>query len=144
MLLIAGGAHHAHLFPLLPALIVLTILLCVSWRRRSRGGHAHSFATDAMNEAHGAMAGAAQRCAPWSRGGGFGGAATGNSAFDEWRAGELARLEAERRKLEEAQREFYEFVESVRQAKDREEFEGFMNARNRPASGGSGAQGPAA
>ena len=54
---------------------------------------------------------------------------TGNAAFDEWRESELARLEAERRKLEEAHREFAEFVESVRRAKDREEFERFMNER---------------
>ena len=43
--------------------------------------------------------------------------------------GELARLEAERHKLEEAHREFAEFVENLRKAKDREEFERFMNAR---------------
>ena len=42
-------------------------------------------------------------------------------------AAELARLEEERRKLEEAHREFAEFVENVRRAKDREEFERFMN-----------------
>jgi hypothetical protein len=54
---------------------------------------------------------------------------TGNAAFDEWREGELARLEAERRKLEEAHREFAEFVANVRRAKDREEFERFMNER---------------
>jgi hypothetical protein len=141
MLLIAGGAHHAHLFPLLPALIVLAIVLCVSWRRGRRGGEARSFASEAMNEAPGAMAGAANRGAPWSRGGGFSGAPTGNSAFDEWRANELARLDEERRKLEDAQREFAEFAERVRKAKDREEFERFMSARGRPAPD---PQGPAA
>ena len=57
------------------------------------------------------------------------GPGTGNAAFDEWREGELARLEAERRKLEEAHREFAEFVDNVRRAKDREEFERFMNER---------------
>jgi hypothetical protein len=54
---------------------------------------------------------------------------SGNSAFDSWRQAELARLEEERRKLEEAHREFAEFVENVRRAKDREEFERFMNER---------------
>jgi signal transduction histidine kinase len=47
---------------------------------------------------------------------------SGNSAFDGWREGELARLEEERRKLEAAEREFADYIESLRQAKDREEF----------------------
>lgn len=60
---------------------------------------------------------------------------TGNAAFDEWRDGELARLEEERRKLEAAEREFAEHIESLRRAKDREEFEAFMRARGgKPAA----------
>ncbi len=119
--------------------IGLAILGYKFWQRKSGGEDLQSFATGKWNEARSAMAGAScfGSSAPWGRGG----ASTGNSAFDEWRAGELARLEAERRKLEEAHREFAEFVESVRKAKDREEFERFMNARNRPAPG---PQGPAA
>lgn len=59
---------------------------------------------------------------------------TGNAAFDEWRDGELARLEAERRKLEAAEREFADHIESLRRAKDREEFDAFMRSRrDRPA-----------
>ena len=54
---------------------------------------------------------------------------TGNSAFDEWRAGELARLEEERRKLEQAEREFAAHIEELRRARDREEFERFMATR---------------
>jgi hypothetical protein len=54
---------------------------------------------------------------------------TGNHAFDEWRAAELARLEEERRKLEDAEREFTEHIEELRRARDREEFERFMQAR---------------
>lgn len=68
---------------------------------------------------------------------GFGGApwqwkpgSTGNLAFDEWREAELARLEAEREKLRAAEQEFSTFVENLRRAKDREEFERFMNQRN--------------
>ena len=119
--------------------IGLAILGYKFWQRRSGGEDLQSFATGKWNEARSAMAGASWcgASAPWGRSG----ASTGNSAFDEWRAGELARLEAERRKLEEAHREFSEFVENVRKAKDREEFERFMNARNRPESG---PQGPAA
>jgi len=48
---------------------------------------------------------------------------TGNRAFDEWRAFELARLEEERQKLVAAEHEFAEFMENLRHARDREEFE---------------------
>ncbi len=61
--------------------------------------------------------------------GGFGVNRTGNAAFDEWRKAEIERLEAERRKLEEAQREFAEFADEARRARDREEFERFMARR---------------
>jgi len=88
--------------------------------------------------------------ANWARGGerwgfaarnwaasGFGMASTGNRAFDEWRASELARLEEERQKLVAAEREFAEFMENLRHARDREEFERFMDAyRNRQAPSG--------
>ena len=57
-------------------------------------------------------------------------ASTGNLAFDEWREAELARLEAERERLRAAEQEFSTFVENLRRAKDREEFERFMNQRN--------------
>ena len=46
---------------------------------------------------------------------------------------EAVRLEEERRKLEEAEREFAVHIEELRRARDREEFERFMKARhNRP------------
>jgi hypothetical protein len=54
---------------------------------------------------------------------------SGNAAFDEWRATELARLEEERQKLVAAEREFGDFMENLRRAKDREEFDRFMTAR---------------
>ena len=54
---------------------------------------------------------------------------SGNLAFDDWREAELARLEEERQKLLAAEREFADFMENLRRAKDREEFERFMNAR---------------
>ena len=81
--------------------------------------------------------------AQWSRGGfapnryGFGAGAgsTGNRAFDEWRAGELARLEEEYQRLAAAEREFAEFMDNLRRARDREEFERFMNTRRRRQEG---------
>ncbi|BBU60961.1 hypothetical protein MSC49_08960 [Methylosinus sp. C49] len=54
---------------------------------------------------------------------------SGNVAFDDWRESELARLEEERRKLAEAEREFAEHIEELRRARDRAEFESFMRAR---------------
>ncbi len=131
--------------------IGLAILGYKFWQRRSGGEDLQTFAAGKWSEMRNSAAAAAwskaarsYSCGPWSRSGGLGAASTGNSAFDEWKATELARLEAERRKLEEAHREFAEFVENVRKAKDREEFESFMNARNRPAPGAPDRQGPAA
>ncbi|MGD1016189.1 MAG: DUF2852 domain-containing protein [Roseiarcus sp.] len=71
-------------------------------------------------------------CGAWRQDDAFYGASTDTSAFDEWKAAELDRLEAERHKREEAHREFAEFVDNLRKSKDREEFERFMNARHQP------------
>jgi hypothetical protein len=54
---------------------------------------------------------------------------TGNVAFDDWRSSELERLEEEYRKLVAAERDFAEFMDNLRRARDREEFERFMNER---------------
>ena len=57
---------------------------------------------------------------------------SGNVAFDDWRETEMARLNEERRKLSEMEREFDDYQRELRRAKDREEFESFL--RNRRAS----------
>ena len=49
---------------------------------------------------------------------------SGNRAFDEYRAETL-------RRLEEEQREFREYLERLRQAKDKAEFDQFMAERRR-------------
>ena len=49
---------------------------------------------------------------------------SGNRAFDEYRDDML-------RKLEEEQREFRDFLERLRQAKDKQEFDQFMDERRR-------------
>lgn len=54
---------------------------------------------------------------------------SGNTAFDEWRTAELDRLEEERRKLEAAERDFTDYIANLRRARDREEFDRFMNER---------------
>ena len=52
---------------------------------------------------------------------------SGNRAFDEYRSETL-------RRLEEEQREFREFLDRLRMAKDKAEFDQFMaDRRNRPA-----------
>jgi hypothetical protein len=54
---------------------------------------------------------------------------TGNAAFDDYRRAELDRLEAQRRALAEESRAFAEFVEELKRAKDREQFDAFMAKR---------------
>jgi Protein of unknown function (DUF2852) len=62
---------------------------------------------------------------PWSPWG-FAPSSSGNRAFDEYRTETL-------RRLEEEQREFREFLERLRLAKDKTEFDQFMaERRNRP------------
>jgi hypothetical protein len=73
--------------------------------------------------------------------GGFGQRPTGNSAFDDWRTAELTRLEEERQKLVQAERDFAEHLDKLRRARDREEFDRFMNER-RAAQQNPGEQGP--
>ncbi len=66
----------------------------------------------------------------WGRGGqwGRGFRPSGNRAFDEYREETLRRLEDE-------EREFEDFLERLRQAKDKSEFDQFMaDRRNRPAT----------
>lgn len=93
--------------------------------------------------------GSAERAAPWAgfrmpdfsgwrsqassygfSGGGFTG--SGNAAFDAYKREQLQRLDDERRKLEDEQKAFRDFVEKVRRAKDQEEFDRFMSERNLP------------
>ena len=53
---------------------------------------------------------------------------TGNSAFDEYREETL-------RRLQEEQADFEGFMERLRKAKDKSEFDQFMNERRRPNQG---------
>jgi Protein of unknown function (DUF2852) len=73
--------------------------------------------------------------------GGFGGGpfrqGSGNMAFDDYRGAVLQRLEEERRKLDEEQRAFNDFVLKLRRAKDQEEFDRFMAERNGGATAGA-------
>ena len=54
---------------------------------------------------------------------------SGNAAFDAYKRETLKRLDEERRKLEDEQKSFRDFVERVRRAKDQDEFDRFMAER---------------
>jgi hypothetical protein len=56
------------------------------------------------------------------------GPSSGNRAFDEYRVQTL-------RRLEEEQREFMEFLDRLRMAKDKAEFDQFLAERRRPGNG---------
>ena len=58
---------------------------------------------------------------------------TGNAAFDDYKRTQLARLEEERRKLDEEQKAFGEYLSKLRKAKDQDEFDRFMAERGTPA-----------
>lgn len=57
-------------------------------------------------------------------------ARSGNSAFDDYRAAELKRLDEERRRLDEERRAFEQYVHDLRRARDKEEFDRFMSERD--------------
>ncbi|ANG98169.1 MULTISPECIES: DUF2852 domain-containing protein [Brucella] len=80
-----------------------------------------------VNEKTDSMFGSFRNCGK-SESFGFGGT-TGNAAFDDWRREELDRLAEERRKLEEARADFEAYAQELRRARDKEEFERFMNER---------------
>ncbi len=54
---------------------------------------------------------------------------SGNAAFDEYRDEQLRRLEEERARLDAEIDAFHEYMENLRKAKDREEFDRFMADR---------------
>lgn len=64
----------------------------------------------------------------WFNGGAGRGGSSGNRAFDEYRAETLKRLEEE-------QREFKEFLDRLRVAKDKAEFDEFLSERRRRSEG---------
>ena len=112
--------------------IGLAVLAFKYWQRKTGGADLQTVAAGAFENVRSTVSGfqsQTQRSwgpSPWARG--FT-SATGNAAFDEWKSAELSRLEAERRKLEDAHKEFADWLDTVRKAKDREEFDRFMNDR---------------
>ncbi|QXX75277.1 DUF2852 domain-containing protein [Methylovirgula sp. HY1] len=127
--------------------IGLAILLAKIWQKKSAyAGDLPSFVESKFREKWGQKMGRHWAC---RSSGDFAGRrwefragmrSSGNVAFDEWREAELARLEEERQKLLAAEREFGDFMDNLRRAKDREEFDRFMNARRNSGGQGSGPQ----
>ena len=125
--------------------IGLAILLAKIWQKKSAyAGDLPSFVESKFRETWGHKMGRHWGC---RSSGDFAGRrwefragmrSSGNVAFDEWREAELARLEEERQKLLAAEREFGDFMDNLRRAKDREEFDRFMNARRNAGGQGSG------
>jgi hypothetical protein len=62
------------------------------------------------------------------------GTSTGNAAFDAYKRSKLEELEAARKKLEDEQKAFAEYLTKLREAKDRDEFDRFMAEKNGPQS----------
>ncbi len=55
---------------------------------------------------------------------------TSNAAFNEYRSKEIERLQQERRRLDDEVNEFEDFLANLRHARDRQEFDRFMNERH--------------
>ena len=84
--------------------------------------------------------GASETAAPWSgfkkpdfsawkHNRHFGFTGTSNAAFDDYKRAALQRLEEERRRIEDEQRAFRDFVDKLRRATDQDEFDRFMAER---------------
>lgn len=106
----------------------LAMLAYIIWGDRLDG-----FKRDVNKATDGIFAGC-RRGADKAHRWGHSSARTGNVAFDDWRDKELERLAEERRKLDEALAEFDDYARELRRAKDQEEFDRFMAARNKPTT----------
>lgn len=114
--------------------IGLALLIYLKWSGRmfcSRHARWGAWNTPDGRSPDGSSGGRAARdeFRAWRRGNRWGRqAGSGNVAFDEYRDETL-------RKLDEEQREFRDFLDRLRAAKDRAEFDDFMaERRNRPAN----------
>jgi hypothetical protein len=91
----------------------LTILAYLIWSGRMRCWHSDN-PSDPQRRGFRKFFHATSRCGDWRRS-----TSSGNTAFDEYRNDTL-------RRLEEEQREFVEFLDRLRRARDRAEFDQFV------------------
>lgn len=105
--------------------IGLALLIYLKWSGRmfcSRSRYGQWYGADSRDARHAAR----EEWRAFKRRARWGGGSSGNVAFDEYREETL-------RKLDEEQREFRDFLDRLRAAKDRAEFDQFMaERRNRP------------
>lgn len=71
-----------------------------------------------------------QQAASYGFGGPGSSSGSGNAAFDAYKREQMQRIYEERRKLDDEQRAFRDFVDKVRRAKDQDEFDRYMAERN--------------
>ncbi|HEY6257621.1 MAG TPA: DUF2852 domain-containing protein [Xanthobacteraceae bacterium] len=105
----------------------LAILFFTLWGRRMScwSGHGYEHWPEKMERVRAKMERLHAKMERFGHGG-WAGPSSGNRAFDEYRSQTLQRLEEE-------QREFREFLQRLRMAKDKAEFDEFMaERRNRP------------
>jgi hypothetical protein len=95
----------------------LAVLLFLAWSGRMRSWRGEKFGRWQTPQGQ-----SSYNCGAWGR---REAPSSGNRAFDEYRAETL-------RRLEEEQREFVDYLERLRQAKDKAEFDQFMAERRRP------------
>ncbi|MCW2315168.1 hypothetical protein M2322_000702 [Rhodoblastus acidophilus] len=108
--------------------IGLAILFWKIWQAKSQySGDFGAFAQEKWGEfeQRAGLRGMARGFSEWPR-------SSGNAAFDDWRKAELERLAEERRKIFEAEKAFDDYLDGLRRAKDREDFERFMASRGKP------------
>jgi hypothetical protein len=108
-----------------PAALGLLAFLLWSGRMGCWGHHNHRF-EDKMDRMQAKMDRMREKAARW---GGWQPPSSGNRAFDEYREETL-------RRLEEEQKEFREFLDRLRHARDKAEFDQFMADRRRPRDEG--------
>lgn len=105
--------------------IGLALLIYLKWSGRmfcSRSRYGQWYGADSREDRRAAR----EEWRAFKRRARWGGGSSGNVAFDEYRDETL-------RKLDEEQREFRDFLDRLRAAKDRAEFDQFMaERRNRP------------
>src|SRR5262245_17239441 len=113
-----------------PAWIVLTVVSFAVWWPLGLVALGYLIGSGRMARWMGCGARRWQQNTPGNMSGWWGGrsASSGNRAFDEYRAETLRRLEDE-------QREFKEFLDRLRHAKDKAEFDEFMAERRRRPQG---------
>ena len=113
-----------------PVGLGIALMLGSRWRSCGRGrGRGRWMYVDQNGQAQDPMSamGSGMGWGAWGGGNSASQSATpsGNAAFDDYRAATLRRLEDE-------QKEFVDYLERLRQAKDKTEFDQFMADRRRP------------